>query len=142
RIRYRYKENTVELEYDPQQIRAEDAQRAAEPLLRELGVRSVPINFLTPIAGTPLANRPPLPAEEALRIIALYRFLLPNATLRLCGGRPVVLADRQADALCSGANGLMTGNYLPTPGFDPAADRRLVESLGRRAKALTSAHLR
>ncbi|MCS6923143.1 MAG: HAD-IC family P-type ATPase, partial [Fimbriimonadales bacterium] len=51
RIRYRYKENTVELEYDPQQIRAEDAQRAAEPLLRELGVRVPTCSLRDPEAG-------------------------------------------------------------------------------------------
>ncbi len=100
--------------------------------LRALDVRSVPLNFLNPIAGTPLAMQPPLAAEEALRIIALYRLLLPRATIRLCGGRPLVLADRQADALRSGANGLMTGNYLTTPGFAPVQDRRLVESIGLR----------
>ena len=106
--------------------------------LRALGVRSVPINFLNPVAGTPLGQRPPLAAEEALRIIALYRMLLPTAVIRLCGGRPLVLARHQAEALRSGANGLMTGNYLTTPGFDPASDRRLVEELGLRVVKYSS----
>ncbi len=55
--------------------------------LKELGVHSIPLNFLTPIKGTPLENMPILKEEEALRIIAVYRFLLPDKHIRICGGR-------------------------------------------------------
>ena len=100
--------------------------------LRELGVQNVPLNFLNPIPGTPLDNRERLRPEEALRIIALYRFLLPRATIRVCGGRLPTLGDRQREMFKAGANALMTGNYLTTPGVDPEEDRLMVEELGLR----------
>jgi biotin synthase len=98
--------------------------------LRDLGVTSVPLNFLNPVPGTPLGSRPPLPAEEALRIIALFRLLLPAATIRVCGGRPLVLGDQQGEIFRAGADALVTGNYLTTPGIDPDADRALVRRAG------------
>ncbi len=85
--------------------------------LRENHIENIPINFLHPHAGTPLAKQKPLEAAEALRIIAIFRHILPKATLRICGGRPLVLAARQADIFAAGANALMTGNYLTTNGF-------------------------
>ena len=92
-------------------------------LLRELGVPSVPMNFLTPIPGTPLENQPLLSPEEALTIVALYRFLLPDRQLRICGGRPTVFGPaRQPELLTAGASGLMVGDYLTTKGGDANAD--------------------
>ena len=94
-------------------------------LLRELGVMSVPMNFLHPVAGTPLENRPVLAPEEALRIVAVYRFLLPDRALRICGGRPTVFgAKRKGELLTAGASGLMIGDYLTTGGSDAASDLR------------------
>ncbi|MBW1814264.1 MAG: biotin synthase BioB [Deltaproteobacteria bacterium] len=98
--------------------------------LRDLGVNSVPINFLHPQPGTPLENKPLMPAEEALRIIAVYRHLLPNTTLRICGGRPGVLKERQKDMFRAGANALMTGNYLTTSGQIPESDVQMIKALG------------
>jgi biotin synthase len=98
--------------------------------LRDLGVQQVPINFLNPIPGTPLENQPRLAADEGLRLIAIYRLLLPTATLRLCGGRPTTLGERQAEMFHAGANALMTGDYLTTAGLSPDADRALVANLG------------
>lgn len=98
--------------------------------LRELGIDSVPINFLYAHPGTPLKDALPLSAEEALRIIALYRFILPAATLRICGGRTHVLGERQADLFAAGANGLMTGNYLTVAGSQYEADLAMIKSLG------------
>ncbi len=100
--------------------------------LRELDVRSVPLNFLTPVPGTPLADRRPLEADEGLRIIALFRLLLPRASLRICGGRPTTLGARQAELFAAGADALMTGDYLTTAGISPATDRAMVEGLGLR----------
>lgn len=92
-------------------------------LLRELGVQSVPINFLHPIPGTPLENRPVLAPEEALRIVALYRFILPDRALRICGGRLTVFGqERKRELLESGASGLMVGDYLTTRGGDVESD--------------------
>ncbi|MDF7798668.1 biotin synthase BioB [Pontiellaceae bacterium B1224] len=98
--------------------------------LRELGVDSVPINFLYAHPGTPLKDQEPLSAEEALKIIAVYRYLLPKVTLRICGGRSHILGDRQADLFSAGANGMMTGNYLTVAGSQYESDLEMIQSLG------------
>ena len=92
--------------------------------LKELEVDSVPINFFSPIPGTPLADRTVLTPDEALRIVVLFRLTLPKATIRICGGRPAVFAERKQDALLlqAGANAFMTGNYLTTSGISPEKD--------------------
>jgi len=97
--------------------------------LKELEVDSVPINFFSPIPGTSLAGQKPLTADEALRIVALFRLALPKATIRICGGRPTVFAEREQDELLfrAGANALMTGNYLTTSGISPETDREMIE---------------
>ena len=61
--------------------------------LKELGIKSVPINMLNPIPGTPYENVPRLKEEEMKRIVAIYRFILPSASIRLAGGRGL-LADK------------------------------------------------
>ncbi|MEF2230771.1 MAG: biotin synthase BioB, partial [Pseudodesulfovibrio sp.] len=100
-------------------------------LLRELGVASVPVNFLHPVPGTPLEHRPTLAPEEALRIVAVYRFLLPDRALRICGGRPTVFgAARKRELLTAGASGLMIGDYLTTGGSDAASDLREIGEAG------------
>lgn len=98
--------------------------------LRSIGITSVPINFLYSHEGTPLAGRSPLSPSEALRVIAVYRFMLPKATLRICGGRTHVLKDRQAELFAAGANGLMTGNYLTVSGKVPDEDLAMLNELG------------
>ncbi len=104
--------------------------------LRELGVDSIPINFLYAHPGTPLKDMPPLSAVEALQIIALYRFLLPTTTLRICGGRVHVLGKRQADLFAAGANGLMTGNYLTVAGSQYETDLTMIQDLGLEISAI------
>ena len=100
--------------------------------LKNLEVESVPINFLNPISGTPLVNQTLLTPDEALRIVALFRLTLPKATIRICGGRPAVFANREQDELLfrAGANALMTGNYLTTSGISPEKDRDMIERSG------------
>lgn len=107
----------------------EDRITFALELKRE-GIRNIPINFLYPHPGTPLANQPVMPPEEALRIVALFRHLLPEATLRICGGRVSVLKERQYEMFAAGANAFMTGNYLTIPGAGIAADMAKLEELG------------
>jgi len=97
--------------------------------LKELGVTSVPINFLHAHPGTPLADQKPLSADEALRVIALFRLIMPETSLRVCGGRPKILAAQQALMFQAGANALMTGHYLTTGGITPESDRRMIEQL-------------
>lgn len=98
--------------------------------LRALDPDVVPLNFLIPIAGTPLANVPPLPALECLKIIAIYRLLLPRQDLKIAGGREVQLRDLQSWIFYAGASSFLIGNYLTTCGRDAQADRRMVRDLG------------
>ena len=101
--------------------------------LRELGVGHVPLNFLHPQAGTPLSGKAPLSVREALRIIALFRHVLPAARLRVCGGRPLVLGERQGEMFAAGANALMTGDYLTTSGEALLHDLALIAGCGMEA---------
>ncbi|WP_243313027.1 biotin synthase BioB [Fundidesulfovibrio agrisoli] len=107
-------------------------QRAELALtLRELGVPSVPVNFLTPIPGTPMGARQPMQPLEALKTVALLRFLLPGAQLRVCGGRDAVFgAERGLDPLEAGASGLMIGDYLTTKGVRVEEDVRNLRAKG------------
>ncbi len=98
--------------------------------LQALQVDSVPINFLDPRPGTPLADRHDLTADDCLRIIALLRLVLPDRDLIVCGGRQVNLGDRQAEIFRAGANGLMMGDYLTTRGSATSADRAMLAEQG------------
>ena len=99
-------------------------------VLREIEVDSIPINFLNPIPGTPLAGQPILSVEEALRIMAMFRILVPKATIRICGGRPSTFGDCQAEILRSGINAMMTGDYLTTSGISPESDFQMIQVSG------------
>lgn len=101
--------------------------------LKELGVRQIPLNFLHPQPRTPLAHYPVIDANEALRIIALFRHILPEATLRVCGGRPRVLGTRENAIFAAGANALMTGDYLTTQGQGIDHDLAMLAALGLEA---------
>lgn len=101
--------------------------------LKALGVRHVPMNFLYPQPQTPLADQKILGAGEALRIIAVFRHILPRATLRICGGRPLVLGERQAEIFAAGANALMIGDYLTTQGQGVQEDLAMIAAQGLEA---------
>ncbi len=90
-------------------------------LLQMLHVEGAPLCFLEPHPATPFADQPLLDPDEALRIIALHRLMLPWADVIVAGGRLLVLGERQGDALNAGANGLMVGDY-PTD-FDGELER-------------------
>ncbi len=98
--------------------------------LRELDVDAIPINFLDPIPGTPLEGRPLLEPREALRIIAVYRFMHPTKEIKVCGGREVTLGDVQPQMFRAGASGTMLGNYLTTTGRSAEDDLRMLADLG------------
>jgi biotin synthase len=98
--------------------------------LRELDVDSVPINFLMPIKGTPLAEVQPISPLDALRSIALFRLILPEKEIRICAGRGTALGQLHPLIFAAGADGFMIGNYLTTSGLDPLQDLTLVRDLG------------
>lgn len=100
--------------------------------LRDLGVNVVPMNFLTAIEGTPLAKQTPLTPIEILMIVALYRFILPEKELKLCGGRETNLRDMQGMIFFAGADSMMIGHYLTTAGRDPALDWQLMRDMNLR----------
>lgn len=97
--------------------------------LRNLNIKSVPVNILNPVKGTPFEDNLPLSEEEILRTIAIFRFILPDSSIRLAGGRSL-LKDRGNRSFCSGANAAITGDMLTTAGLGTASDIELVKSLG------------
>lgn len=97
--------------------------------LKEFNVDSVPLNFLTPIKGTPLENQPVVSPLEALRIIAMFRLILPQKDIRICGGRPL-LGEFASWIFLAGANALMTGDYLTTHGRSYIDDLKFIHDHG------------
>jgi biotin synthase len=95
--------------------------------LWELDVDSVPLNFLNPVQGTPLAGNALLTPMDCLRIISLYRYLLPAKRLTVCGGREKNLRDFQSAIFMAGASGTMVGNYLTTLGRSPEEDLQMIQ---------------
>jgi biotin synthase len=98
--------------------------------LRRLGVDTVPLNFLHPIEGTPLGDAETLQPREILGIIALYRFILPQTTLKIAGGRVLNLRGLQSWMFYAGANGILSGNYLTTTGRAVKEDVQMLTDLG------------
>lgn len=98
--------------------------------LRELDVDSVPINLLNPIKGTPLDCMPLMPPMEVLTTIAVYRFMLPDKDIKLCGGKEKTLRQLLPLGIIAGANSLMTGNYLTTAGRESRLDHEMIIDLG------------
>ncbi|GBE13242.1 MAG TPA: biotin synthase BioB [Desulfobacteraceae bacterium] len=105
--------------------------------LRELAVDSIPLNILTPIAGTPLADRKPLAVEEVLTAIALFRFINPLVVIRIAGGRQQLGRD-QYRCFTAGANGAMVGNYLTTIGNAMENDLRTFSEMGFTLESVTA----
>ncbi|WP_410515194.1 biotin synthase BioB [Paenibacillus sp. BR2-3] len=97
--------------------------------LRELDADSIPINFLNAIPGTPLEQSGRTPAIQALKVLALFRFICPSKEIRVAGGREVNLRTLQPLSLYA-ANSLFVGDYLTTEGQDVSADHQIIEDLG------------
>lgn len=100
--------------------------------LRDLGVASIPLNILSPIPGTPLAETPLLPECDVLRTVALFRLALPGATLRFAGGRARLSAETLEAALRLGINAAIEGDLLTTLGKTVAQDRETILRAGYR----------
>lgn len=98
--------------------------------LSELNVRSIPLNALMAIPGTPFENITPLSEDEILRTVAMFRYINPDANIRLGAGRKL-LSNSGEKAFCSGASASITGDMLTTSGTTIKGDMTLLKSLGR-----------
>lgn len=107
--------------------------------LRSVDPSEVPLNFLNPRPGTPLADRSVVEPLEALRWIAVFRLALPSVILRYAGGREVTLRELQAMGMTAGINALIVGNYLTTLGRTPDEDLQMLEDLRMPIGALSAA---
>lgn len=101
--------------------------------LRELGIKSVPVNMLNPIPGTPMEQNKKLTSDDMRRIVAVYRFILPDASIRLAGGRGL-LEDKGKGCFLSGANAAISGDMLTTAGITVKTDMELLTKLGYEVK--------
>lgn len=99
--------------------------------LKKHHITSVPLNIFSPIPGTPFGSRRPPKPMEILTTLALFRFILPHAVIRVCAGREKSLRDLQAMALAAGLNGAMIGGYLTIAGRPPEKDRQMAIDLER-----------
>lgn len=95
--------------------------------IRDLGVDSIPLNFLNPVSGTRLQNARHLAPMDCLRIITLFRYVLPDKKIAVCGGREPNLREFQSWIIMAGASGTMVGNYLTTTGRDRATDLQMFQ---------------
>src|SRR5271157_3804591 len=96
--------------------------------IRELGVKSVPVNILSPIPETPYGKLPVLTANEVRKTVAIFRFILPEAAIRLAGGRNL-MADKGRVLFLSGANAAISGDMLTTSGITIADDMKMIKEL-------------
>ena len=97
--------------------------------LKELGIKSVPLNILSNIKGTPYENNKKLSESEILRTAAIFRFILPDAFIRLAGGR-AQLSDSGKKAFLSGINAVITGDMLTTSGISVDTDMQMIKDTG------------
>lgn len=102
--------------------------------LNSLGIKSIPVNVLNPIKGTPLENQGVLGQDEVCRTIAIFRLINPDAFIRLAGGRGL-FPDQGERALQSGANGVITGDMLTTGGITVQGDYELTRKLNYKVGA-------
>lgn len=97
--------------------------------LQELEIKSVPINILMPIPGTPFEKLPSLDPVDILKMLAIYRFILPKSSIRYAGGRSKLQGMEEKGIRC-GVNSALTGNFLTTTGSTIASDKEMVKRNG------------
>jgi biotin synthase len=98
--------------------------------IKSLEPDEVPINILISRKGTPLENIHPLDPMDAIKTIAVWRFIMPKTILKIAGGREVHLKDKERVALTAGANGIITGGYLTTGGNSAKEDITMIREIG------------
>ena len=97
--------------------------------LRDLGVESIPVNFLNSIEGTPLEKSDQLTPRYCLKVLAMFRMVNPDREIRIAGGRELHLGSMQCLGLYA-ANSIFVGDYLTTAGQEPTADYKMIEEMG------------
>lgn len=102
--------------------------------LAEIKPNSIPVNFLTPIKGTPFENYgDKIDEEHILRTLAIIKIANPSSVVRFAGGRKLRLSKENMEkALDSAVNGILIGNYLTTIGIEPADDIETLKRLGKK----------
>ena len=103
--------------------------------IRGLGIKSVPVNILSPIPETPYEKLPVLTADEVRKTVAIFRFILSDAAIRLAGGRDLI-ADKGRSLFLSGANAAISGDMLTTSGIIISDDMRMIKELKFEVKML------
>lgn len=97
--------------------------------IRSLGIRSIPVNMLNPIQGTPYEDNKRLTNDDMRRIVAIFRFAIPDGFIRLAGGRGL-LEDIGEKCFVSGANAAISGDMLTTSGISIENDMKMLNKLG------------
>ncbi len=98
--------------------------------IRDLSPNEVPINILIPKSGTPFESLHGVSPIDAIKTIAVWRFLMPTPIIKIAAGREVYFRDDDNLALRAGANGIITGGYLTTNGNDPSRDMQMIQDIG------------
>ncbi len=101
--------------------------------LKKLGIRSIPINVLNPVEGTPYADKEILAPDTILRTMAIFRLILPNSFIRYAGGR-MALGEHQEKGFRAGVNAALVGNYLTSVGNKIPDDIDMINKLGFQLK--------
>lgn len=97
--------------------------------LAELEIESIPINALIPVKGTPLGDVEPLTEDEIIRTVAMFRFVNPNAYIRMAAGRNY-FSDGGRRLFLSGVNATITGDMLTTVGNNTEQDKAMLKDMG------------
>ena len=97
--------------------------------IRELGIKSIPVNMLNPIPGTPYGDRTPMTIDDICKIIAIFRFIVPYGYIRMAGGRGL-LPEQGKKCFISGSNAAISGDFLTTQGITIENDMKMIKELG------------
>ena len=113
----------------------EDAKQRIELAfsIKSLDPDEIPLNILMGRIGTPLAKQAKMDPVDAIRTIAVWRFIIPRGIIKIAGGRELNLKNEDKTALKAGANGIITGGYLTIDGNSAEKDIAMIREIGLKA---------